>query len=265
MFESTRPDAINALELENVKKALPRYREILLSKEKARFIIARENGLLKKKVDEAYNILKSCELCERRCHINRAEGKLGMCKVGNKLLISSAFQHWGEEPFFVPSFTIFFMGCSFHCQFCQNYTISQWYESGHIVTVKELAEIIDENSCCRNVNFVGGEPTPHLPFIFDCLQYVKSNIPTVWNSNFYMSERSMDVLKDIIDVYLSDWKYWNNECAERLSKVKNYLDIIRRNHDLAFKDSEMVIRHLVLPNHFECRTKNILKYISDNY
>ena len=72
-------------------------------------------------------------------------------------------------------------------------------------------------------------------------------------------------MKDIIDVYLSDWKYWNNECAERLSKVKNYLEIVRRNHDLAFKDSEMVIRHLVLPNHFECCTKNILKYISDNY
>ncbi|MDP2841570.1 MAG: hypothetical protein Q8O17_04760, partial [Candidatus Methanoperedens sp.] len=88
MFESTQPDAKNALELENVKKALPRYREILLGREKARFIIARENSLLKKKVDEAYNILKSCELCERRCHVNRAEGKLGICKVGNKPLIS---------------------------------------------------------------------------------------------------------------------------------------------------------------------------------
>lgn len=146
MFEFARPDAKNAMESENVKKALLRYRGILLGKEKAKFIIARENNLLKKKVDEAYHIMKSCELCERKCHVNRAEGKLGICKVENKPLISSAFQHWGEEPFFVPSFTIFFMGCSFHCQFCQNYTISQWYESGHILPVKELAEIIDDNS-----------------------------------------------------------------------------------------------------------------------
>ncbi len=93
MFELTRHDAKNALELENVKKALPRYREILLGREKARFVIERENSLLKKKVDKAYNILKLCELCERRCHVNRAEGKLGICKVGNKPLISSAFQH----------------------------------------------------------------------------------------------------------------------------------------------------------------------------
>lgn len=265
MFEFAWPDSKNDLESENVKKALLRYRAILLGKEKAKFIIAGENNLLQKKVDEANHILKSCELCERRCHVNRAEGKLGICKAGNKPLISSAFQHRGEEPFFVPSFTIFFIGCSFHCQFCQNYTISQRYESGHIVTVKELAQIIDGNSWCRNVNFVGGEPASHLPFILDCLQYVKSNIPTVWNSNFYMSERSMELLKDIIDVYLSDWKYWNNECAQKLSKVKNYLEIVRRNHDMAFKDNEMVIRHLVLPNHFECCTKNILKYISDNY
>jgi putative pyruvate formate lyase activating enzyme len=265
MFKLIRPDAINVLESENVKKALPRYRRILLDREKAKFIIARKKNLLRKKIEEGYRILKSCELCERKCHANRAEGKIGICKVGKKPILSSAFQHLGEEPFFVPSFTIFFMGCPFHCQYCQNYTISQWYENGHIVTVQELAEMINDNSLCRNVNFVGGEPTPHLPFILDCLQYVKSNIPTVWNSNFFMSEQSMEILKNVIDVYLSDWKYGNNECAERLSKVKNYLEIVQRNHDLAFKDSEMVIRHLVLPNHFECCTKNILTYIADTY
>jgi len=125
--------------------------------------------------------------------------------------------------------------------------------------------MINEHKDCRNVNFVGGEPTPQLPFILDALQYVKSNIPTVWNSNFYMSLKSMNLLKNVIDIYLSDWKYWNNKCAERLSKVKNYLEIIKRNHDLAFKNSEMIIRHLVLPNHFDCCTKPILKYIAENY
>lgn len=265
MFRIIRTDVAGALESKGVKKALPRYRKILLGKENARFIIARESSSLKEKVSEAYWILKSCELCERKCFANRAEGKFGECRVGNKPIISSAFHHYGEEPFFVPSFTIFFMGCTFHCQFCQNWSISQWYESGTITTAENLADLIDKNSDCRNVNFVGGEPTPQLPFILDCLQHVKSNIPTVWNSNFYMSEKSMGLLRYVIDVYLSDWKYWENKCAERLSKVKNYLEIVRRNHDLAFKDSEMVIRHLVLPNHFECCTQKILKYVAENY
>ncbi len=260
MWKLLRPDSVNALESENVKKALPRYRKILLNKIKAKFHLAN----LKEKVEEAYEILNSCQLCERKCRVNRNE-KTGYCKVGNKAIISSAFVHLGEEPMIVPSFTIFFMGCTFHCQYCQNWQISQWFENGRVVTPKEIAEMIDEHKSCRNVNFVGGEPTPNLPFILDSLQYVKANIPIVWNSNFYMSLKSMKLLKGVVDVYLSDWKYWDNKCASRLSKVNNYLEIIKRNHDLAFKDSEMIIRHLILPNHFECCTKKILNYIAENY
>lgn len=260
LWQLLRPDAVDILESESIKKALPNYRKILLKKEKVKF----HKINLKKKVEKAYEILRYCELCERKCEVNRNK-KVGECKVGNNPIISSAFVHLGEEPMLVPSFTIFFMGCNSHCQFCQNWGISQWFERGNIITVKEIAKMIDDNKDCRNVNFVGGEPTPQLPFILDALQYVKSNIPTVWNSNFYMSLNSMNLLKGVIDVYLPDWKYWDNKCAERLSKLQNYLEIIRRNHDLAFKDSEMIIRHLVLPNHFECCTKPILNYIAENY
>jgi putative pyruvate formate lyase activating enzyme len=260
MWQLLRPDAINVLDINSVKKALPRYRKILMKKTKAKF----HNANLKEKVKKAYKILNSCELCERKCRVNRNETK-GVCKVGNKPIISSAFVHIGEEPMLIPSFTIFFMGCTFHCQYCQNWSISQWFEKGRIITVKEIAEMIDKHKDCRNVNFVGGEPTPQLPFILDALQNLKANIPTVWNSNFYMSLKSMNLLKNVIDVYLSDWKYWSNKCAERLSKVKNYLEIVKRNHDLAFKDSEMIIRHLILPNHFECCTKPILNYVAENY
>ncbi len=260
MWQLLRPDAIDVLESENVKKALPRYRKVLMKKEKANFLKIK----LKERVKKAYNILNSCQLCERKCKINRNKTK-GFCKVGNKPIISSSFVHLGEEPMLIPSFTIFFMGCTFHCQYCQNWSISQWFENGRITSVKELTNMIEEHKNCRNVNFVGGEPTPQLPFILDALQNVKSSIPTVWNSNFYMSLKSMNLLKHVIDVYLSDWKYWNNKCAERLSKVENYLEIIKRNHDLAFKNSELIIRHLVLPNHFDCCTKPILNYISKNY
>ena len=71
--------------------------------------------------------------------------------------------------------------------------------------------IIDSHKHCRNVNFVGGDPTPYLPFILKTMKYVKANIPVVWNSNFYMSEKSMNLLKNFVDVYLSDWKYWSDK------------------------------------------------------
>ncbi|GAG06264.1 unnamed protein product, partial [marine sediment metagenome] len=247
--------------MEDLSKALPLYLEILEKKRKPKFKL--HKNLLNKKIKDSFEILKKCELCERKCGVNRFKA-LGWCKVRESKL-SSYFEHIGEEYFFIPSFTIFFISCNFSCQYCQNWTISQRIEKGTKISEKKLAKIIDRHSNCKNVNFVGGEPTPNLPFILKTLNFVKSDIPMVWNSNFYMSEKSMDLLSNIVDVYLSDFKYGNDKCALRLSKVPNYFEIIKRNHLLAFKDSELVIRHLVLPNHFDCCTKPILDFIAENF
>ncbi|MCK5346899.1 MAG: radical SAM protein, partial [Candidatus Heimdallarchaeota archaeon] len=101
--------------------------------------------------------------------------------------------------------------------------------------------------------------------ILQTLDLVESNIPVVWNSNFYMSDEAMGILKGIVDIYLSDFKYGNNECGSRLSKVNNYFDIISENHKKAFDDAELVIRHLVLPSHFECCGRPILEFVHDNF
>ncbi|MBW2990666.1 radical SAM protein [Candidatus Woesearchaeota archaeon] len=247
----------------SLRKALSSYDKILSQEKKPKFKI--NNNLLDEKIKTGEKILKSCELCEHKCKVNRTKGKLGVCRVGNKPDVSSCFVHMGEEPFLVPSFTIFFMNCTFKCQFCQNWSISQGIELGHTFTEQELAKIIDTHSHCNNVNFVGGDPVPCLPFILKTLKLMKSNLPVVWNSNFYMSEKSMDLLKDMVDVYLSDFKYGNDECAKRLSKIDNYTETVKRNHLLAFKDAELVIRHLVLPSHIECCTKPILDFIAENF
>jgi len=242
-----------------MEKAIPKYLKILSGRVKPRFKSANLNS----KIRRASNVLKKCELCERKCGVNREKAN-GFCKVGEGLLVTSVFDHWGEEPFFVPSFTVFFWSCTFSCQFCQNWSISQRAEIPRKMEEKELAKAI--NDCnCKNVNFVGGEPTPYLPFILKTLKYVKKNIPVVWNSNFYMSKKSMSLLKGVVDVYLSDFKYGNDKCAERLSKVSNYFEIVSRNHLLSKRDSELVIRHLVLPNHVGCCTKPVLDFVAKNF
>lgn len=226
----------------------------------------KENSLLELKIKLTEKIMEKCHLCERRCGVNRLKGEKGECRVGNECLISSIFTHMGEESFISPSLTCFFMGCTFHCQFCQNWSISQWHEKGERIESKDLAEIIDTHSrSVRNLNLVGGEPTPSLFFILQALKKVKSNIPIVWNSNMYMSIETMKILDGIVDLYLSDWKYGNDECAKRLSKVDNYWEIISRNHDISFKQTELTIRHLLMPNHIECCTKPVLDYIAENY
>ncbi|MBW2970982.1 radical SAM protein [Candidatus Woesearchaeota archaeon] len=168
-----------------VNKNLNNYFAILEKKQKPRF--KRELKLLEKNIAKAKDVLKSCRLCERRCRVDRTHGEFGYCRVADKMVVSSIFPHLGEEYFLVPSLTIFFISCTFRCEFCQNSTISQRKEKGEIFMPERLAKMIDDNNQCKNINFVGGEPTPYLPMILESLRHVQSDMPVVWNSNFYMS------------------------------------------------------------------------------
>lgn len=242
---------------------LKNYFDILNGKTKAKFLNADLNELIKK----TENIMKNCHLCERQCNVNRMKNETGWCRAPNKCLISSEFLHYGEESFLVPSHTIFFMGCNFNCQYCQNWTVSNWFELGYEIKPLQLAERIEirKNQGARNVNFVGGEPTPYLLWILQtlkCLKKKQVNTPIVWNSNFYMTSETIEILNCIIDLYLPDFKYGNNNCAKRLSKVEKYWEIATRN--LLLAKSEICIRHLVLPNHVNCCSLPILKWVKEN-
>ena len=92
----------------------------------------------------------------------------------------------------------------------------------------------------------------------------KADIPFVWNSNAYYSEFTANILKDLVDIYLLDFRYFNNTCAKKLSMAPLYQETATRNMKIAFNDSEMIIRILVIPGHIECDAKPILKWIRDH-
>ncbi len=248
-----------------IKMRLRNYMAILLNKKRAKFL----DTSLKSLKQRARRLASNCELCERKCNVNRIRGEVGFCGAPNKLLISSEFLHYGEEYFFVPSHTVFFMGCNFRCVYCQNWPISQWYEAGFEISPKELALIVRERKKqgAKNLNLVGGEPTPYLPWIIDLLIEMKKldiNTPIIWNSNFYMSEKAMKILTKIVDVWLPDFKYGNNECAMKLSSAPNYVEVVTRNLKIASRTGELVIRHLILPGHVECCSFRVLRWIASN-
>ncbi len=227
-------------------------------------------SLLDLKSEILHRMLESCIFCEWRCRVNRLqEGRRGACKMDSTTRVSTWFHHFGEEPPIVGfggSGTIFFAGCTMRCVFCQNWDISQDYSNGVAVSSSKLALIMkslrDEGA--SNINFVGGEPTPNLHTILDSMRHLDTNVPMLWNSNMYMSLEAMTLLKDVIDIWLPDFKYGNDRCALRLSKIVRYFDTAARNHLLAQEKGDMVIRHLVLPGHLECCTKPILSWISEN-
>ncbi len=224
-----------------------------------------EKSLVDLKLELAKRMLTKCEFCERRCKVNRAAGNKGFCSLSSESFLSSEFIHMGEEASIIPSHTFFFIGCNFYCIYCQNWTISRQKEKGLLVDGKTLADLARRKAhASRNINLVGGEPTPHLHTILSMLRHLEINKPIVWNSNMYMSEKTMKLLEGVVDVYLADFKYGNNECARKLSKVENYWNVITRNHLLAKEHAEILIRHLVLPNHVECCTSNVMGWIGKN-
>ncbi len=220
-------------------------------------------SLLHLKRDILKEMLKECNFCERRCGINRYKTK-GFCKCSDKSYYSSEFLHMGEEPELVPSHTIFFNRCTFACVFCQNYDIV--YSDDQPVNPKELAMLIDirYRQGSRNVNFVGGNPDQHAHTISEILIDVRSNIPVVWNSNMYHSLELADIIEDFVDVWLGDFKYGNDRCALKYSKVPRYTEVVQRNFLRAKDNGELLIRHLVMPNHIKCCTAQIVDWVAKN-
>lgn len=230
-------------------------------------------SLLDLKVELAQRIYHVCHFCERRCRVDRAVTP-GFCGVLDSRY-SSEFLHYGEEAELVPSHTIFFTGCTFNCVFCQNWDIARHPLAGTHAEPERLAERIDARACegSHNVNWVGGDPTPHILTILKTLRALAEvpyrrdvggrdvGTPAVFNSNAYYSREAMKLLDGVIDVYLSDFKYGNDECARRYSGVASYLETVTRN--LRASRKRLIIRHLVMPGHVSCCTHPVIQWVRD--
>ncbi|PWI49712.1 pyruvate formate lyase-activating protein [Candidatus Heimdallarchaeota archaeon B3_Heim] len=232
-----------------------------------------EISFLDLKAKIADKIIENCHFCERRCYVNRKAGETGICKLGVKSVVSSAFLHVGEEPPLVPSGTIFFASCVFKCVFCQNHDISQdWnkdninikgneVDSSRLVAIQQ--KLISEGAI--NINWVGGDPIPNVHNIIQSLQTLDNNIVQLWNSNMYLTQESMNLLVDIMDFWLPDLKFRDNAFAKRMSGVNNYWETVIRNIKFAYTEGsgEIIIRHLCMPNRIEKDTYPILDWVKD--
>ena len=227
-------------------------------------------------------ILEKCEVCPRKCKVNRLNGNVGDCRASNKLEIALVSKHKFEEPCISGkngSGTIFFMHCNMHCMYCQNYEISQQNIKGKELTIKELSKIMlkQQEEGAHNINLV--TPTMYAYQIKEAIKIAKENglkIPIIYNSNGYESIETLKQLDGYIDVYLPDLKYYLDEMAIKYSKAPNYfkiatkaiLEMINQVGAPEFDENGMIkkgvmIRHLVLPNHIQ-NSKNILKWIKEN-
>ncbi len=237
-----------------------------------------ETGELDRRIEKAYKILESCEICPHKCKVNRTENQKGFCRSGINPVVSSYNPHYGEEPpisGIYGSGTIFFTNCTMRCIYCQNYPISQ-LGNGKEVSVDDLAFMMLylQKKSCHNINFV--TPTHFVPQILKALKLAIKRgfkLPLVYNTSGYESIEILKLLDGIVDIYLPDMKYADEKVAFKYSGIKNYPEInqsaikemYRQVGDL--KTDKMgiayrgvLIRHLVLPYNL-AGSKKILDFL----
>ncbi|AWK50321.1 radical SAM protein [Clostridium beijerinckii] len=235
------------------------------------------------------DMLDECTLCHRNCKINRNDNQIGFCKASNKVKIARASLHLWEEPPISQgngSGTVFFSHCNFKCVFCQNHDISQGSASkettfstsnniniqnsinqasitGMEVSIERLSEIFLElqEKGANNINLV--TPTHYVPQIIESLKIAKRNkltLPILYNTNSYDSIETIKSLNGYIDVYLPDFKYFNDKYAIKYSKANEYASNAIKVIDEMISqvghpkfDSKgnilkgVIVRHLMLP------------------
>lgn len=230
-------------------------------------------------IDIAFAMLESCSLCPRRCKVNRLKNQTGFCKTGLLPKVCTFQPHHGEEPAIsgtLGSGTIFFSHCNMSCVYCQNYEFSQLGQ-GREVEFSELAQFMLElqKMGCHNINLV--TPTHVLPQILKALSITVNQglkIPIVYNTSGYELAEIIKLLDGIVDIYLADMRYADNEMAVKYSCAPDYpkynqeaVKEMQAQVGIAQMDNAgiikrgLIIRHLVLPNNIS-GTEKIMRFIA---
>lgn len=227
------------------------------------------------------DLLKNCMLCPRKCGVNRYLEK-GFCGATNKLRVAYYSLHMWEEPIIsgeTGSGTIFFSNCNLRCLYCQNKKISiDGY--GKYISNKRLGEIMLElqSKGANNINLV--TPTHYVPNIISVLRKIKGKelkIPIVYNTSSYENVGTIIACRDLVDIYLADLRYYDDELGEKYSLCSNYFEnatmaideMYRQVGKCEFDDNGLlkrglIVRVLILPGHTE-DSKKIIEYLYKTY
>ncbi len=242
-----------------------------------------QTGELQRRAESLWTMMTSCQLCPRRCGVNRLAGMSGVCHApGDELIIASFHPHYGEERPLVGnggSGTIFLSHCNLRCVFCQNWSISH-QGRGHPVDVQGLANMMLQlqNGGCHNINFV--TPTHYSAHIFKALDIAAEHglrVPVVYNTCGWERQEILAYLDGVVDIYLPDFKYWDSDLAAKYSAgAASYPEVTRaallemhrqvgvaHPTEAGIMQRGLMIRHLVMPNQVS-GSDEVMAWIAEN-
>lgn len=231
------------------------------------------------KMDE---LLRNCTLCPRKCGVNRLSGERGVCGAGESVKAARAALHFWEEPCISGergSGTVFFSYCGLKCVYCQNACISRG-QSGKEISIDRLTEIFLElqQKGAHNINLV--TPTHYLPQIVTAVEQAKKQgltLPIVYNTSGYETPEGIGRLRGIVDIYLTDFKYMDEELSLKYSGAPDYArwaklalhEMISQVEEAVFDEGGMmqkgvIVRHLLLPGCLS-DSKKVVSYLFQSY
>jgi putative pyruvate formate lyase activating enzyme len=240
-----------------------------------------KEGKLAQRVEQAYAIFENCQLCPRRCGVNRKKGQKGFCRAPLKPVIFSHHPHFGEEMSVVGqhgSGTIFFSNCNLRCIFCQNWPIAH-EGRGKEVRDEDLADMMLylQDIGCHNINLV--TPTHVMPNILNATRIALHKglqVPLFYNTSGYERLEVLRILDGIVDIYKADMKYTDGDKAAKYSAgASDYPEVVKKavlemNRQVGELQTDqrgialrgLVIRHLVMPNRV-AGTEKLLKWVAE--
>lgn len=227
--------------------------------------------------------LEACQLCPRKCGINRLKGERGLCGCGLLIRIARADLHMWEEPCISGkegSGAVFFSGCNLRCIFCQNHEIAD-QTVGQVCTSSELADhfLRLEEKGANNINLVSA--SPYIPQLIPAIRMARERglqLPFVFNCGGYENPEALRLLDGLISIYLPDFKYMDKEMARAYSKAEDYPEVAEEalqemvrqiGSETVFNEKGMmvkgiIVRHLLMPGHVK-NAKAVLDYLYHSY
>ncbi len=224
------------------------------------------SGLARERAKVAHAALADCHLCAHHCGVNRLVGPAGLCHAGAEAHFFLAQTEVTDELELIPTFAVALSGCDLRCDFCITGTESWNARAGTRFSAAGMA--VQAKAALANgaktIMVLGGEPTIHLPAALEFVSLLPETAKLIWKTNAYGAEPARELLAGMFDVWLADYKFGSDDCAQRLAKVPNYTRVVRENLLWANAHSELIVRHLLMPGHLDCCWKPVAEWLAEN-
>jgi len=249
---------------EQARRAPTRREDNAAPKHAGSEIRAARPRLARDRAEQARALLADCRFCAHDCGVNRLAGETGLCHAGAATRFFCAQTEVSDELELIPTFAVALSGCDMRCEFCVTGAASWNARAGADFDAQTLADKARSalQGGARTVMVLGGEPTIHLPVALEFVSLLPETARLVWKTNAHGSAQARELLDGMFNVWLADFKFGNDACAQRLAKTPDYLHIVRENLLWADEHSELIVRHLLMPGHLDCCWRPVAEWLA---